>query len=285
MKTFVYRRSKLLRRIGAVFIDFIISLCFFVFFFVLINEPIVKKTQGYQETYQSYETILLDSGLYVKDNDKGLVIIKSNYDEHFIYFYSNYDSIDTYNSLKSDSECFTFDEINNVFVEVGSEEEMDSFYVDTLHKAYNILVSKEEYIIINQKLETYSMIMTLPSMCLGVFCAFLLPSLIFKSRKTIGMMPFHLSFISSKSGEKAEKMQLFFRFLLFFFFEFLLTIINGIGLVFIIVSAVYLVFNQRKQSLIDLACQTIIVDDFPQGQVNKSDEIIIVLEKEKSNEE
>lgn len=284
MKTFVYRRSKILRRLGSVFLDAIICLFVFVFFFVLINEPIVKKSSAYQEVANEYQQLHVDSGLYIR-NDDGIVVITDNYNEKLTYFYEKYDSIDTYNNFKKESNLFNYDEVSNTYVEVGTKEEMTAFYVETLYKAYNILIETDEYKELNGKLEIYSMLMVLPSFSVALICTFLLPCFFLKGRRTIGMIPFHLSFVSSKSGQTAEKMQIVCRFLLFFFLEYVLFLVSGVGILVAIASTFVIFVTPRRTSLLDLATQVIVIDDFPQGEAHKEDEIIIALDKENENGE
>lgn len=284
MKTYVYRRSKILRRLGSVFLDAIVCIFVFVLFFVLINEPVVKKSSSYQETFSQYVDIHVDSGIYYK-TDNGFAVITDNYDEKLTYFYNTYDSVDTYNTLKKDSNLFTYDETTSTYVAKGSEEEMTAFYKATLYKAYEIFMKTDEYKELSSKLEIYSVLMVLPSLSLAVFCAFLLPSLFIKGRKTIGMLPFHLSIVSAKSGKDAERMQLVCRFLLFFFLEYILFLLSGVGILVAIASTVMIIITPRRTSLVDMATQVIVIDDFPQGQADKADEIIIALEKEKKDGE
>lgn len=278
MKTFVYRKSSVLRRISSTFIDIIICVFVFLLFYTFINEPIVKKSDLYRNTYNEYKTVHLDSGLYVLNNNNGLEIIKSDYDEHLIYFFDSHNSLDQYNEDKNNSTYFEYDTINNKYIEIGTEEELTSFYKEELNKAYNILLSDERFVVLQDRLDWLNVLMIVPSLSISVIIVFLLPCMFLKGRKTIGMLMFHLGYVSQKSGLIADKIQILFRFLLFFMFEYLLTIINVLaGLIIIIASFITMLVTKNKLSLLDILCQTVIIDDFPQGQTSKGDEVVITI--------
>lgn len=278
LKTFVYRKSSVLRRICSVAIDAIICVCVFFLFFVLINEPVVKKSNVYQNTNKEYETLLVDSGLYVLNENNGLVVIQSDYDDHLTYFFENNNLLDQYNEDKENSTYFEYDAINNKYLEIGTEEELKAFYKEELNKAYDVLSSNERYVVLQDRLDWLNVLMIVPSLSLSVIIVFLLPSMFLKGRKTIGMLMFHLGYISQKSGLIADRLQIIFRFLLFFMFEYLLTIINiPAGLIIIISSFITMFVTKNKLSLLDILCQTVIIDDFPQGQTSKGDEVVITI--------
>ena len=78
-------------------------------------------------------------------------------------------------------------------------------------------------------------------------------------------------------------MQIVCRFLLFFFLEYVLFLVSGVGILVAIASTFVIFVTQRRTSLLDLATQVIVIDDFPQGEAHKEDEIIIALDKENEN--
>ena len=278
MKTFVYKRAKVLRRAGSFVIDILISFCLFILLFLFVSQPLVTEFTDYNETYEKYENRLTSSGLYANYEQSGLQPINNDYENFLTYFFTNYDSIDTYNSLKESSPYYTYDELTGTYLFSGTKEEQNSFFAFAWQEANEILFKDEEVYSLYMKVESYSTLMVLPALSLSVIIIFLIPSLCSKHGQSLGMKPFHLKMVSLKSGKSPQKIQIVIRFLLIFIFEYLL-LFYYLGLLFLIASGVFVIVSKKRQSLFDFITQVVLIDSMANSEIDENDKIIIGVEE------
>lgn len=282
----VYKKSKSLRRLGSFVLDLILTFIMTIFVISLVVQPIVVATTDYRETLISYNDDLVNTGLYYDDEVYGTILINDDYDNKLSAFYSRINELETYNDAKSESTLFTYDEALNVYVESGSEEELKNFYKQELNNAVQKMYQIDADLLAKAtKLESYSQLITLSSLLVSVLLVFLLPSMIIKGGATIGMLLFHLKIVSKTSGLYANRLQLLFRFLVFFSFEFIL-MYYGIGFIILLISGLMILLTKNKISIPDFICSTVVIDSFVmEKNILESEQIIIEIEKKDEENE
>lgn len=282
----VYKKSKSLRRLGSFVLDLILTFIMTIFVISLVVQPIVVATTDYRETLISYNDDLVNTGLYYDDEVYGTILINDDYDNKLSAFYSRINELETYNDAKSESTLFTYDEALNVYVESGSEEELKNFYKQELNNAVQKMYQIDADLLAKAtKLESYSQLITLSSLLVSVLLVFLLPSMIIKGGATIGMLLFHLKIVSKTNGLYANRLQLLFRFLVFFSFEFIL-MYYGIGFIILLISGLMILLTKNKISIPDFICSTVVIDSFVmEKNILESEQIIIEIEKEDEENE
>ena len=282
----VYKKSKSLRRLGSFVLDLILTFIMTIFVISLVVQPIVVATTDYRETLISYNDDLVNTGLYYDDEVYGTILINDDYDNKLSAFYSRINELETYNDAKSESTLFTYDEALNVYVESGSEEELKNFYKQELNNAVQKMYQIDADLLAKAtKLESYSQLITLSSLLVSVLLVFLLPSMIIKGGATIGMLLFHLKIVSKTNGLYANRLQLLFRFLVFFSFEFIL-MYYGIGFIILLISGLMVLLTKNKISIPDFICSTVVIDSFVmEKNILESEQIIIEIEKKDEENE
>lgn len=282
----VYKKSKSLRRLGSFVLDLILTFIMTIFVISLVVQPIVVATTDYRETLISYNDDLVNTGLYYDDEVYGTILINDDYDNKLSAFYSRINELETYNDAKSESTLFTYDEALNVYVESGSEEELKNFYKQELNNAVQKMYQIDADLLAKAtKLESYSQLITLSSLLVSVLLVFLLPSMIIKGGATIGMLLFHLKIVSKTNGLYANRLQLLFRFLVFFSFEFIL-MYYGIGFIILLISGLMILLTKNKISIPDFICSTVVIDSFVmEKNILESEQIIIEIEKKDEENE
>lgn len=275
-KVVVYERSKILRRVGSVLLDGIIAFIIFFTLYSLIVFPCINSFSDYPEQYQIFESELLESRLYEKNANDELVIIDKEYDERLTYFYTNYDSIDNYNKLKEDSKLFEYNELTNSYVEIGSEEDLNQFYVDTLIKARDeILFKKEEVFKAGLRIEAYNLIGSAACIIPSVILVFLVIPLIFKDRATLAMKMFKLKTVSKHDGDIASRKQIVFKSLSFLIIVVFISLFTFY--IPLVISSLMVLCTPYRTSLPDLICGTYVVDSAElTKEIKEANQVVIV---------
>ena len=281
-----YKKSPLLRRFAAFFIDLVIAVLALLLVDTILTTPIVNATTDYDETYELFYDTLVDSHLYIYDEKGNIAQIRSNYDENIVKFYEKYDDVENYYKLKLESNLFDYDEANDKWTvkENALESDVTIFYLTTIANAeYKILYEVEDIKNMTIKLSAYNDVMFLINAFIGITITFLVVPLISKSSATVGMKPFYLCVVNKNNGEFASKTQVLFRYLVILsMYGFLSLYTMGLPL---IVSGVMILFTKERQSLPDLLCSTYTVDDGQkEAQILEKDQILIIYDDGKQEE-
>lgn len=271
-RVLAFHKSRLFSRFGALALDLIIAFVLMVFIIAAIIIPIFDSIPAVSNVEKEYENMMVAFGIY-ESNDGDISYITSEYDDKLVYFYSTYDDISNYNNLKAESEYFSFDEESGQYIEIGTDEEMVSFYKLALQKANEIVWAREDIRVVAAKVETINKVIVYCGLIISLSITFLIPPLIFKDRSTIGMKPFHLQVVSKTTGDFASRLQILFKFLIFLTFEWILTYFY-IGYLIMFISLIMVVITKEKISLTDFLCSTIVVDGMGFNEHTPDKEII-----------
>lgn len=271
-RVLAFHKSRLFSRFGALALDLIIAFVLMVFVIAAIIIPIFDSIPAVSNVEKEYENMMVAFGIY-ESNEGDINYITSEYDDKLVYFYSTYDEIFNYNNLKAESEYFSFDEESGQYIEIGTDEEMVSFYKLALQKANEIVWAREDIRVVAAKVEAINKVIVYCGLIISLSITFLIPPLIFKDRSTIGMKPFHLQVVSKTTGDFASRLQILFKFLIFLTFEWILTYFY-IGYLIMFISLIMVVITKEKISLTDFLCSTIVVDGMGFNEHTPDKEII-----------
>ena len=278
-QTYVYRKSKLFGRFGAICLDLLIGFILFIVAMLCIVIPIFNGCSSYPNVNKEYEDKMISFHIYEVD-ESGVGYIKDDYDNKLTYFFDEFDDIETYNDLKANSDVFSYDAVNNIYIPVGDASKMNDFYRSALKIANEIVWQREDVKKIGNQLETYNKLIVYISVIISSAVTFLVPALIFNDRATIGMKPFHFQIVSKKSGDSATRLQIMFRYLIFLAFEIIPTYFY-VGYAIILISILMIFFTKEKLSLSDFLCSTVVADKMGYNNQTPEKELIFI-EVEKS---
>ena len=275
-----YKKSPLLRRLAALFIDIVVVLFAALIIDSIATTPIIDAATDYDEKYQELNDVLVESHLYKYDEEGYIIVIDDNYDTNLKYFYEKYDSLENYYSLKESSGYFNYDDATGEWVkkEDALDKDVKIFYIIAVDKAINhILLEEESVSALVAHLEAYNFIKFAVDLFIGLTISFLIVPILSKDGSTVGMNPFFLQVVEKKNGENATKLQILFRYLIVISL-YVLASIYLVGLP-LIISALTIMFTRERLSLCDLLCSNYVVDSGKyEGNIPEKDQIIIVYE-------
>ena len=275
-----YKKSPLLRRLAALFIDILVVLLAALIVDSIATTPILNATTDYDEKYQELNDVLVESHLYKYDSEGYIIVIDDNYDNNLKYFYEKYDSLENYYSLKESSGYFDYDDATGEWVkkEDALDKDVKIFYIIAVDQAIdNILLEEENVSTLYAHLEAYNLIVFVINLFLGLTITFLIVPLLSKDGSTVGMKPFFLQVVEKKNGENATKLQILFRYLIVISLYVLASVyLFGLPL---IISAAIMMFTKERLSLCDLLCSNYVVDSGKyEGKIAEKDQILIVYD-------
>lgn len=275
-----YKKSPLLRRLAALFIDILVVLLAALIVDAIAVTPIFNATTNYDEMYQELNDALVESRLYKYDAEGYIIQIEDNYDENLKYFYEHYDSLENYYTLKENSGYFDYDDATGEWVKKDDalDKDVKIFYMTTAANARNnILIKVESISKLFSQIEAYNFVMLVINLFMGLTIAFLVVPLFSKDGSTVGMKPFYLQVVEKKNGENATKLQILFRYLIVISIYVLASYyLFGLPL---IVSMLMIMCTKERLSLCDLLCSNYVVDSGKyEGSIPEKDQILIVYE-------
>lgn len=276
-----YYRPTLSKRLFSRIVDALILALFSLGLFVSIK-AIYSNTESYKNAQQTLINIRIDSGIYdYKNNelinvaticyqdtkmsdsqketyllgrlDKFFNYIKSYKEESYLKVKSDYDTFRlsstlSYNNnplfIKKDDEI-----VKNTSADIPIKsyvEDCYSVYIDTNCNGF-LTTEINEYYESNKLIANLTFFINIPiSVFISSLLVFLVPPLIFKKgRKTIGMLIYHIGFVNKDLYNLTLK-QFFIKFIVFYFFEFLLSVVTfGIPL---IISLTMMLVTKNKQN-------------------------------------
>lgn len=292
-KTYIYQKPKILRRLCAALIDFILVVVIGVFISFIFS-AILKNSSVYMENLTIYQNYAVRSGLYRYTDDKKNEIVEvSAVEEDFIRdFYYEFvtDGKSIYDAKKVESNLFDYDETTDTFSwkETVNENEKTDFYIQMRDLAIRdyfdlYMYSDEVSAAAAYKLAAFNYLEFFVCAGIGLSIIYILVPLLLKDGKSLGKILFKLKIISSKGSIQISKLQLFFRGLVIIFFEFVISF-YAISIIYLpitlIVSLAMMLFNKRQLSFHDLSCSSIVVNDAPEGNIPESEKIILTVMEE-----
>lgn len=292
-KQVVYCKPKLLRRISAAVIDFLIVVIIGVLISFVFT-PIFKHSSVYMENLKIYQSYAVQSGLYRYTDEKQNEIIeviatREDFIKNFYYQHVE-NGKEIYDQKKIESNLYDYDEISDTFTlkENVTESETIEFYVQMRDLA--IAQYFNEYMYGNKvsaaaayKLAAFNYLEFFICAAIGLIVVYVLLPLFFKDGKSVGKMLFKLKIISSKGSIQVSKLQLIFRGLVIIFFEMVISIYT-MSIFYLpltlLVSLVMMFVNKKQLTFHDLVCSTIVVDDASYDQIKESEKIILTIVEE-----
>ena len=226
-----YQRASLTHRVFARIIDLFIAVVIGVGLFFAVR-GIVHATPQFKNIEQRMNQTMLNSGLYVENEDKNLIDIvgfyrnanmtgKAKMDEYekriniFLEFAKTDGSSNAYSSIKNDYDgarlgsmidgnyLFVEDGDNNIIVNPDSNVSYAKYctqfyepYIDRHLRSF-LVTYFPQYYQDNRTLSTITLALQLPvAVILSSILTYLVPAVIFRrGRKTIGMLVHHISMV------------------------------------------------------------------------------------------
>lgn len=249
-----YYKLPFYRRLTSIFMDLMMLILLFTIFLFPISSIIDNKIEKNQELTQCIKEmndILVESGLFIVD--KSGTITEDISDKAISLGYEYLNKLETYLSIKNESELFEYE--NGTYVEIGTKEEMNEFYKENWKIVYQELVSTEEYNKYNQKyieiMEKYSGITYAISIVASIVILFMIIPIFSNNGKTLGKLIFKVSIVTNYY-QKPNKLQVFIR--QFFFVLLTFTFIPTI------ISLILVLFDKQGKSLHDYISSTRLID-------------------------
>lgn len=281
-QTIRFQRVSLFRRICSIIFDGIIAVCLFVLLFACVSQPIISSATEYDQTYEKYNQELEDTSLFVYyEENQAVSIISTNYDKNLLNFIDyiddnnlvfklddesvfNYESyykmkydVSNINPEYKEEPIFIYDETNDWFIDNSESENVKVFYQSLVNDLGNEILEQEKILGYTQKLTAYTMLMFFIAIIPTILILYLLVPLISKDGSTIGKIMLQMRVIDGKSGKKANKFQLFIRFIFFALIDIVLAIFTY-GLT-IFISIIMMFFYKTRQTVHDVIAGTIVV--------------------------
>ena len=276
-----FKRTSILRRAAAAFIDLILAFILFIMLLVFIVSPCFENFSDYGNKYQSYINMCLDSKLYFDNGGEISDLYGENYikkDEALTYFYNNYSSIDKLNEEKAKREdLFTYVDGGYVYAK-NKDVELTAFYNEEYQKAISIFEEQEEIKNILTILSTHQFLIIAISLFVALVLILYIPPIIFKKGRTIGKVWLHIELVSKKTGDKIHWAQWVFRTSIYFVVEILLSLYSF--LIPLLINALFTIFNKSHLGIHDVLCSTVPIDAsvYDSTKLREVDKIIITYE-------
>ncbi len=276
-----YYRPSLSKRLFSRIVDSIILALFSLGLFISMK-AIYSTTDNYKKAHETLINVRVDSGIYdyknnelinvatiaYQDNkmsysqketyllgrlDKFFNYIKSYSEESYSKVQNDYDTFRLSSSLNYENNPLFIKEndqiIKNTSIDIPIKsyvEDCYSVYIDTNCNGF-LTTEIKEYYESNKLISDFTFYINIPiSVFVSSILVFMIPPLIFKKgRKTLGMLIYHIGFVNKDLYNLTLK-QFFIKFLVFYFCEFLLSIITfGIPL---LVSLTMMLVTKNKQN-------------------------------------
>lgn len=240
------------------FLSIIIDTLSFVLLFstlVFVSQNlIVNNVTNYKDLVVENNQILLDSGLFEQDGNN-IVLISDNYDNKITAFYQDntYYDLDkkttSYNDAKEKSGLF-IKISEGVYIPKNDvdDEQLEAFYKTELEKAKVSIANREDYKLINKKINQIMSINTFCVLFLTSFIVLFIVPICNKNHGSLGNVLLKLK-VFSDGENKTTPIQLFMRFVAFFAIE-LLPSLTFYGITFII-SFILIIVTKNNKSIHD----------------------------------
>lgn len=299
-QTIRFQRVSLFRRICSIIFDGIIAICLFVLLLACVSQPIISSATEYDQTYEKYNQELIDTNLFIYyEENQAVSLISTNYDKNilkFIEYVENNDLVfkieeditfnyESYYKMKYDvsninpeykeEPTFIYDEENDWFIDNSESENVKVFYQTLVTDLGNEILEQDTILGYTQKLTAYTMLMFFIAIIPTILILYLVVPLVNRDGSTIGKIMLQMRIIDGKTGKKANKFQLFIRFIFFALIDIVLGIFTY-GLT-IFISIIMIFIYKTRQSVHDVIAGTIVVRNTYSEQDKIEDKEIISI--------
>lgn len=307
-----YERAILSKRISASIIDFLIFAILVISLF-LLTRNIVTNNVNYKNVQESYDTLKLESGLYIKSTQKNSIYNLYDYYElststskgaERIFLKDGIEQFITYSEQNSDTHAIDvgheWDEFRRTLVVNGKQyfDYVDGEYVEIsgigldnyCKYAYGVFLKENccgAYLVQNFSLALKAtrlasdmlLFVELPiSVVVSTFVTFLVPTLIFKrGRKTIGKLAMKCAIVN-KNYLNLTTGENWLRFGFIFLVEIIASCFTFA--IPLLISAIFLTFSPKHQPLHDIIFKFDCIDTTTDKVYFSKEEIIVEKTKE-----
>lgn len=235
-------KPKLLKRIGAAFIDFFLVLLLFIgveagMYYTVFN-PL-----GYHSSIQNVHTLYDDSHLYVYSSSLGYLSLTEayddkktpdeNYDPYLVYYFSNdsraikENKLTTYKEEKLAAKTLFMLDDNNEIVRISGSDDSKAreFYKNSYDKAITFFESDPYYYQNAHRPFLIIIFTSLVSVVLSGSVFYLLIPLLRKDGETIGQIIYKIGLCNAKDDTKVKKSQIVWRFVILIALNYLVPIL------------------------------------------------------------
>lgn len=274
-------KANVMMRVGAALIDIFIFIILNMLLSSLVISPIIASLPDYQTNYTVYSDKLVESKMYVENDDGGIVYVLSNYsrddlttyDQIIIDNYTKYSASDEItafqNSKGEDGSGFIKE--NDSYVPGTDDKKLQVFYNNAFNDVSAFLLKNDqELATCFGKLNFYSQISNFTSVIAAALIAYLLFPFIFKNGQTLGKKFLKLYVVDADKDDKSlSKGRLLLRQSSFIVVEIVLS--QFTYYIPLVISLIVMLVSKNKVALHDLIARTVVLDD--QSKESDSQEI------------
>lgn len=267
MNQYLYK-AKTRKRVGSLIIDLFVMFTLFTVFFSFVFSPIFSSSTKIDYYEDKIHEIKLNSHLYIKDKEKGYVLINDNFDKNITTFYLefDYDDIDKedvkdylsmYETRKAESDLFDYSQ------EKGWSEKKDvdkdglsKFYNDELEIAEALLNKSKTLNKYSYNMISLRIIVIIISLLFTYLFYNLIIPLIMKKGQTLGRFICGLAIVD-QFGYNVKYKRMVLRCFVGLFFNVVLAIFFAIPW---FISITMLIFSKNAITIQDYFSLTYVVD-------------------------
>lgn len=274
-------KANTMMRVGAALIDIFIFIILNMLLSSLVISPIIAFLPDYQTNYTVYSNKLVESKMYVENDDGSIIYILndysrddlSTYDQIIVDNYSKYSATDEIVAFQNSKgeEGSGFVKENDSYVPGTDDEKLQVFYNNAFNDVSSFLLQNDqELATCFGKLNFYSQISNFTSVISAALIVYLLFPFVFKNGQTLGKKFLKLYVVDADKDDRAlSKGRLLLRQSSFIVVEIVLS--QFTYYIPLVISLIVMLVSKNKVALHDLIARTVVLDD--QSKESDSQEI------------
>lgn len=274
-------KANTMMRVGAALIDIFIFIILNMLLSSLVISPIIASLPDYQTNYTVYSNKLVESKMYVENDDGSIIYILndysrddlSTYDQIIVDNYSKYSATDEIVAFQNSKgeEGSGFVKENDSYVPGTDDEKLQVFYNNAFNDVSSFLLQNDqELATCFGKLNFYSQISNFTSVISAALIVYLLFPFVFKNGQTLGKKFLKLYVVDADKDDRAlSKGRLLLRQSSFIVVEIVLS--QFTYYIPLVISLIVMLVSKNKVALHDLIARTVVLDD--QSKESDSQEI------------
>lgn len=274
-------KANTMMRVGAALIDIFIFIILNMLLSSLVISPIIAFLPDYQTNYTVYSNKLVESKMYVENDDGSIIYILtdysrddlSTYDQIIVDNYSKYSATDEIVAFQNSKgeEGSGFVKENDSYVPGTDDEKLQVFYNNAFNDVSSFLLQNDQKLATCfGKLNFYSQISNFTSVISAALIVYLLFPFVFKNGQTLGKKFLKLYVVDADKDDRAlSKGRLLLRQSSFIVVEIVLS--QFTYYIPLVISLIVMLVSKNKVALHDLIARTVVLDD--QSKESDSQEI------------
>lgn len=264
-------KANTMMRVGAALIDIFIFIILNMLLSSLVISPIIASLPDYQTNYTVYSNKLVESKMYVENDDGSIIYILndysrddlSTYDQIIVDNYSKYSATDEIVAFQNSKgeEGSGFVKENDSYVPGTDDEKLQVFYNNAFNDVSSFLLQNDqELATCFGKLNFYSQISNFTSVISAALIVYLLFPFVFKNGQTLGKKFLKLYVVDADKDDRAlSKGRLLLRQSSFIVVEIVLS--QFTYYIPLVISLIVMLVSKNKVALHDLIARTVVLDD------------------------